>query len=110
MTTRFKDFGSPETNEEPVSFMLFGETFTCIPSLPGKFLLNLIAESNSDDPVASSNIVSKFFDTVLVEESRERFNALAVDPERVVSVETLSDITAWLVEEYAARPTEQPEN
>lgn len=110
MTTRFKDFGAPEVNMEPLSFALFGETFNCIPSLPGKFLLNLIAESNSDDPVASANVVSKFFDTVLVDDSRERFNALAVDPTRVVPVETLSDITAWLVEEYAARPFEQPEN
>lgn len=110
MTTRFKDFGAPEVNQEPLSFALFGETFNCIPALPGKFLLDLIAESNSDDPVASSNIVTKFFNTVLVEESRERFNALAVDPNRVVPVETLSEITAWLVEEYAARPTEQPEN
>lgn len=110
MTTRFKDFGAPEVNAEPLSFALFGETFNCIPSLPGKFLLDLVAESNSEDPAASANVVSKFFNTVLTDESRDRFNELAIDPNRVVPVETLSDITAWLVEEYSARPTEQPEN
>lgn len=110
MTTRFKDFGAPEATHEPLSFALFGETFNCIPSLPGKFLLDLVAQANSDDPAASASIVSQFFNTVLVEESRDRFNVLAMDPNRVVPVETLSEITAWLVEEYSARPTEQPEN
>lgn len=110
MTTRFKDFGAPEENSEPLSFAIYGETFHCIPSLPGKFLLDLVSESASDDPAVSSAIVTKFFDTVLVEESRVRFNTLAMDPNRVVSVDTLSNITAWLVEEYSARPTEQPEN
>lgn len=109
MTTRFKDFGAPTNNDEPLSFALFGETFNCRPSLQGKFLLDLIAESNSDDPAASALVVQKFFDTVLVDESRERFNALADDPDRIVSVETLSEITAWLVEQYSARPTQQPE-
>ena len=110
MTTRFKDFGAPEVNNDPISFALFGETFECIPALPGKFLLDLISESSSDDPVAASAIVMKFFDIVLTEESNIRFNALAMDPNRVVPVETLSEITGWLVEEYTARPFEQPES
>lgn len=109
MATRFKDFGAPETNKEPLSFALYGETFNCIPTLPGKFLLDLIADSNSDDPAVSSAIVSKFFDTVLVAESLERFNVLSEDPNKVVTVETLSEITAWLVEEYSARPTQGSE-
>lgn len=109
MATRFKDFGAPESNHEPLSFALFGETFECRPSLQGKFLLELVAESRSEDPSASALVMKKFFDTVLVEESLERFNALADDPNRIVSVETLSEITAWLVEEYSARPTQQPE-
>lgn len=110
MTTRFKDFGAPEANSEPLSFALFGETFNCIPSLPGKFLLDLVAESSSEDPASSAAVVSKFFNLVLADESRDRFNALAEDPTRIVPVETLSDITAWLVQEYTARPTVQPEN
>jgi hypothetical protein len=53
--------------------------------------------------------MKKFFDTVLVDESLEKFNLLAEDPDRIVSVETLSEITAWLIEEYSARPTQRPE-
>lgn len=109
MSTRFKDFGSPVAEEEPLSFSLFGETFTCRPSLQGKFLLDLVSESSSDDPAAGAAVMQRFFDTVLVDDSRERFNALAEDPDRIVSVETLSEITAWLVEQYSARPTQQPE-
>lgn len=109
MSSRFKDFGNPTADQDPLSFSLYGETFECHPSLQGKFLLNLISESNSEDPAASAAVVQKFFDTVLKEESREKFNALAEDPEKIVSVETLSEITAWLVEQYAARPTQPSE-
>ena len=111
MTTRFKDFGTGTANNDaPISFALYGETFNCHPSLPGKFLLDLIAESSSDDPAESAAVVNKFFNMVLIDdETRERFNSLSLDPNRIVSVETLSDITAWLVEEYASRPTQQPE-
>lgn len=109
MATRFKDFGTPESNQEPLSFALFGETFECRPSLQGKFLLELVSESKSEDPSAAALVMQKFFDTVLTEESLKKFNNLAEDPNRIVSVETLSDITAWLVEEYSARPTRLPE-
>lgn len=109
MSSRFKDFGSPAVDQEPLTFSLYGEKFECRPSLQGKFLLNLVSESNSDDPAASAGVVQKFFDTVLIDESRERFNALADDPDRIVSVETLSEITSWLVEQYSARPTQPSE-
>ena len=56
-----------------------------------------------------SLIVTKFFEFVLKPESLKRFNALVSDPERIVSVETLAEITAWLVEEYTNRPNQQPE-
>jgi hypothetical protein len=109
MTSRFKDFGSPESSKEPLSFSLFGETFECHPSLQGRFLLYLVSDSNSDYPAAAAAVVTKFFDTVLTEESAKRFNILANDPEKIVSVETLSSVTEWLVSEYAERPTERSE-
>lgn len=109
MSSRFKDFGSPAVAQEPLTFSLYGETFECRPSLQGKFLLELISESSSDDPGASATVVQKFFDTVLLEDSLEKFNELANDPEKIVSVETLSEITGWLVEQYSARPTQPSE-
>lgn len=109
--SRFKDFGAgQETTTEPLSFALYGETFECYPALQGKFLLDLVASSSSDDPGSSAAVVSSFFSQVLVPESYERFQALSVDPERIVSVETLGEVTGWLVSEYSSRPTTAQEN
>lgn len=107
MTTRFKDFGSGDSStKEPLSFALYGETFNCRPALQGKFLLDLISKSNDDNPAVASAIVTEFFQEVLDKDSAERFTALSSDPEKIVSVETLSEITAWLVGEYTSRPTQ----
>jgi hypothetical protein len=108
---RFKDFGAglaPST--DPISFTLHGENFECKTALQGKFLLDLVAQSGGDDAAASAAIVSRFFKEVLLEESFERFEILVADPDRIVSVETLGEITGWLVGEYSERPTQQPES
>jgi hypothetical protein len=54
-------------------------------------------------------MITDFFSSVLVEESLGRFNNLIVDKERVVTTETLAEITGWLVEQYGDRPNQQPE-
>lgn len=110
MTARFKDFGAGDGEElEPLSFKLYGEEFECYPAIQGKFLLNLIGSSASDDVLESSKVVTDFFAKVLKPESAIRFNALLEDPEKIVSVETLAEITTWLMEEYTDRPNQQPE-
>ena len=110
MTNRFKDFGSGTGQEarEPLSFKLHGEDFNCIPEVQGKTMLNLISDASSNDPAKSAALINTFFKKVLVGESFERFNALCEHPEKIVTVETLADITSWLVEEYSGRPEEQP--
>lgn len=111
MTNRFKDFGSGKTvNEEPLKFKLHSEEFECRPSLQGKVLLDLVASSDENDGAAMARTMDKFFKLTLIEESYERFTALTEDPDRIVSVETLGEITAWLVEEYSGRPTQGPED
>jgi hypothetical protein len=104
---KFKDFGG-STNEtaEPISFKIFDEEFSCIPKIQGKVLLNMVSNSNSDDPAASASVITEFFSAVLKEESLERFNLLVEDKERIVSVETLGEIVGWLAEQYTNRPTE----
>ena len=108
---RFKDFGSNnDATTEPLSFSLHGETFNCRPTLQGKVLLNMVAKTGGDDQgVAVASILDEFFSVCLLPESLTRFNALLEDPEKIVSVETIGDITGWLMEEYSARPTRQPE-
>lgn len=108
--TRYKDFGAGSaTDKKPLSFKLHGETFQCVPQVQGKLLLELVADSGSDDAAKSAGIITKFFEYVLKEESNVRFNALLNDKEKIVTVDTLAEITGWLVSEYTNRPEEQPE-
>jgi hypothetical protein len=109
MTNRFKDFGSGgEVNKAPLSFKLHGEEFQCRTAIQGKTLLDLIANSDGEGSEVADTI-NRFFKLTLTEESYPRFNALLENPDTIVTVETLGDITAWLVEEYSSRPTPQPE-
>ena len=111
MTNRFKDFGSgKDVNSEPLKFALHGEEFECRPALQGKVLLDLVANSDENDGAAVAKVMTTFFKTTLVEESYERFNTLLEDPDKIVSVETLGEITGWLVSEYSGRPTSGPED
>jgi hypothetical protein len=108
--TKFKDFGSGALEEkEPISFKIYDEEFHCVSSIQGKTLLNFVKRSSSEDPLESAAVMEEFFEKVLLDESLERFNALTVDKERVVSVTTLAEIVSWLISEYTERPNQQPE-
>lgn len=107
---RFKDFGAgSKVNTEPVSFKIHGEEFHCHPAIQGRVMLELIKTSNGEDGAETARVIDGFFGKVLKEESKVRFDALLADPDKVVTVETLSEIVAWLIEEYSTRPESQPE-
>jgi len=108
-TKRFKDFGlGGEVDKTPLSFKLHDEEFNCRPSLQGKVLLSMVGAADSDDPTAMAKMMDDFFGVALIEGDSDRFKALLEDPEKVVTVETLAEIVGWLVEQYTARPTQQP--
>ena len=112
MTNRFKDFGTGGLiNTSPLSFKIHDEEFHCRPSIQGKTLLDIVASSGGSDDsgVNAAKTINTFFEVTLVEESYKRFEALLTNPDKIVSVETLGEITAWLVEEYSSRPMQQPE-
>ena len=111
MTSRFKDFGAGTAAADfgPLSFKLHGEEFQCRPAVQGKTMLQLVQNSNSEDGAAMAKIVDEFFATALLPDSLERFNTLLADPDKIVTVDTLTEIVSWLVEEYTGRPTQQPE-
>lgn len=108
---RFKDFGADQDKpKEEISFKLYGEQFNCRPAIPGKSILNLVAKSGSqDNPGEGAEAITEFFKIVLFPESYERFDALTLDPDRIVSIEKLGEIVAWLAEEYTDRPTSRSE-
>jgi hypothetical protein len=108
MTNRFKDFGKGgDLAVEPLSFKLHEEEFHCWPNLQGSVLLELAAGTSEQDNASTVRTMTDFFDSALLPESLERFNALLKHKEKIVSIETLAEITSWLVEEYSARPTKE---
>jgi hypothetical protein len=108
--TKYRDFGSGKTSGEvePVTFKIHGEEFSCRPELQGKALLDLVAQSSSEDPAQAAKTIGNFFENVLLDESYSRFNSLLTSPDKIVSVETLAEISGWLVEVYAGRLEEAP--
>lgn len=109
---RFKDFGSGKdiSSLEPISFKLHDEEFFCLPAIQGKFLIDLVASASGDEDNSSSlKMISEFFRHVLTDESYERFNKLLEDKNRIVMVDTLSEIVTWMMVEYTNRPEKQPE-
>lgn len=110
MTNRFKDFGSGGSEiKNPLSFKLHGEEFNCHPAIQGKVLLDIVANAEANEGAGAAKVITDFFKACMPEESYVRFDALLTKPDKIVTVETLAEITAWLVEEYSSRPTQQPE-
>jgi hypothetical protein len=108
--TKYRDFGSGKSTGEvePVTFKIHDEEFSCRTELQGKALLDLVAQSSSEDPAQAAKTIGNFFKNVLLEESYKRFDSLLTSSDKIVSVETLAEISGWLVEVYAGRPEEEP--
>lgn len=110
--SKFKDFGSgnPSAEKETITFKLYDQEFSCLPELQGKVLLGFVASSMDEDPASQAKAIEAFFEYVLTAESLAEFDELTTSKDRIVSVETLSEIIAWIVEQYTDRPEEQPED
>lgn len=95
---------------EPLTFDVGGEEFTCYPEVQGKTILDIMrnaAEGDEDTRgVMMAVSVLDFFKKVMPESEYERFEKLMEDPKRIVSMDTLSEIMSWLIEEYTDRPTQ----
>jgi hypothetical protein len=112
MTSRFKDFGrgkESSTSDQPLTFKLHDQDFHCYPRMQGKTLLEFVEMANSENPSDSAKVTRVFFKKILKPESYEKFDLLLDDPEKIVTVETLAEITGWLLEQYGDRPESQPE-
>lgn len=110
MTSRFKDFGDGGiVVTEALSFKLHGEEFECRPAIQGKVLLDMVATASSSDQGAATAVIMDFFKSTLTPDSMKKFEDLLNTPDKIVTVETLGEITAWLVEQYSGRPQQGPE-
>lgn len=112
MTPRFKDFGSSAVFDtaalEPVTFRLDGQTFTCRPALPGSTLLSFVAAADSGEGGRASSSIPQLFSHAMEPAEYERFTTFIERSDRIVPIDTLAEIAAWLVEVYSERPTQPP--
>jgi hypothetical protein len=100
---RHKSFGSPsaELEQEPITFDLYDETFTCKAAVQGSVLLGFGRDTKDN----ASEAVLNFFSLVMSDEEYEKFEDLINSEDKIVPAETLGEIAGFLVSEYTARPT-----
>lgn len=112
------DAGGPAEGVEPIPFEVVGvrrsngeqwsEAFTAVAEAPGGVIFDVgSAErvNGEGKTYLALGPLRDFFGQVLVETDRARFDAMIHDVDRVVRIDTLGEIFAWLVEGYAEVPT-----
>lgn len=105
--TRHRTFtAAPVSSDEAPSFDLFDETFYGRPAIQGAAILEFVSAADDTNGGSAAKQILAFYKKALTEESHTRFVALIEDPDRVVDLETLTEIVGWLVEEYTSRPTQ----
>ena len=114
------DLGPPPNPDDRVTFELTGfftsrpderwsETFTTYPVAPAG-VLEALTESMAVDPNTgrrryNTTRCMEFVTGVLLPEDRDRFEALVIDPERMVGLIDLVQVVVWLSDELTLRPT-----
>jgi hypothetical protein len=106
-TKRHKDFGAPVSIEdaEPLYFTYDGEDYYCRPEINGVVLLKFVRDADSGEGGKSAGALLDLFQKILLTDSYERFEKYVNDPDKIISIETLGEVAAWVIEEYTARPT-----
>jgi hypothetical protein len=105
---KVKSFTStePKTVEEPIPFELEGETFEAYAQVPGAVLLDFIAASSQEDSNGTAGAILGYLKSSMDRENFKRFDKLTRDPEKIIQLQVLADIVAYLIEERTSRPTE----
>lgn len=108
---RHKDFsgGKRLSDYEPLTFTLNGQDFTAKSAIQGSVLLEFVAAADGDSGGAAATALYRFFEDIMNTDEYERFMKVLKDPEVIIDMEMIGEIASWLVEEYASRPTQQPE-
>jgi hypothetical protein len=102
-------FATPKTPKGFLRGLFVGQSALTEDDIKPLSLLEFIELANSENAGDSAKVTRTFFERVMLQESYIRFNALLDDAEKIVTVDTLSEIIGWLIEEYSNRPNPQPE-
>lgn len=106
---RFKKFeaGKKITDFESLGFELNGHDFECYPAIQGAVFLDFISISEKEDGAAASALYG-FLKDSMPKKEYDRLQEVLHDPEVIIEIETIAEIVKYLVEEYASRPTQEP--
>ncbi|MGI8425603.1 MAG: hypothetical protein ACR2M4_03200 [Actinomycetota bacterium] len=104
---KHKAFSFSSNGQEPITFDLAGEKFTCIPEAPGGTLTDFIGDAGEGTSRAAPAMLN-FIKAVLIDDDVERFNSIIYSKTIMVPLETLLELVRWLVEQYVDRPTMRP--
>lgn len=110
---RYKKFsGGRKLSEfEPLNFELNGHEFSCYPAIQGSVLLEFVRDAAAADSGGgdSAKALYNFLSSAMPEAEYNKLQDVLHDKETIIEVELIGEIVSWLVEEYSARPTQQPE-
>lgn len=105
-----KAFDRPRAN--PVQFTLDGELFEAVPDIPARLMAELAGKATkvgAGDTGTQWDTIVEIMQSLLVPDSRDRFDARLGDPANPITLVQLTDLFAWLMGEvYGARPTLPP--
>ena len=97
----------------PVQFMLDGELFEAVPDIPAKAMADLAGKAtqvgSTTDTTAQWAAIVDIMQSLLVPDSRARFDTRLSDPANPITLQQLIDLFTWLMGEvYGGRPTMPP--
>lgn len=109
--TRHKSFSTGGRRNEPITFDIDNEQFTCHDELAGTALLeytSMLLVKGDNAVGIQADAILKFFKDAMPAEEHERFRAFVDDPIRHVDIQLLGNIMVYLTEEFdrGSRPTQ----
>lgn len=107
-TEEIKDFTNKDKKPD-IKFTVDDDTFIAVSTPPAMAILDVSAV-NKAEGMDKVQIVLTFLDSVLYDESAERFAARMRSKENPIEIDQATGIAVWLMEEKYApeRPTEAP--
>lgn len=99
---------SEETFEgaEPLTFVLDDFEYTALPPTPAQFAVFMSSQAESREVSDRVAGVIDFFDGLLTVEAARQFRKRLLDRDDPFDFDMVQEIMEWLVEEWAAHPTQ----
>jgi hypothetical protein len=83
------------------------QSFGCRGRMPGYEILEFVENLDDDRPNLAGSALKGLLTNAIIPKDRERFVAYVKDEQNNVSMELLSEIAGYLMEQYTGNPTQQ---